>query len=57
MADLNRSDTEDLFERRRTAWLAEDTTAYLALWADDMAIELPGRDEPAPEAYRRIGTE
>ena len=33
-----------LFERRRNAWLASDAAAYMALWSDDMVIELPGRD-------------
>jgi len=36
----------ELFERRRRAWLDEDAEAYLGLWAEDMVIELPGRDQP-----------
>ena len=35
-----------LFERRRQAWLREDTDAYLALWADDMTFQSPVHPEP-----------
>ncbi len=46
MAGLNRAEVEDLFERRRQAWLSGDADAYLALWADEMQIHLPGRADP-----------
>jgi ketosteroid isomerase-like protein len=36
----------ELFERRRRAWLAEDSDAYLALWADDMTFRSPVHEEP-----------
>src|SRR5262245_2607113 len=35
-----------LFERRRQAWLREDTEAYLALWAEDMRFQSPVHAEP-----------
>ena len=56
MAKLTRSDAEEFFERRRSAWLAEDTEAYLALWAKDMQIELPGRKDAVRgrDAYAEI---
>jgi uncharacterized protein (TIGR02246 family) len=41
---LTRETAREIFERRREAWLANDAEAYMALWADDMVIELPGRD-------------
>ena len=41
---ISRREAEALFERRRRAWLASDAEAYLALWADDMRIALPGRE-------------
>jgi uncharacterized protein (TIGR02246 family) len=46
MDALSREQAVELFERRRTAWLAEDAEAYLALWAEDMTLEIPGRDAP-----------
>jgi len=56
MAGLERSEVVTLFERRRAAWLAGDTNAYVALWTDDMRITLPGRDAPlvGREAYRQM---
>jgi uncharacterized protein (TIGR02246 family) len=33
-----------VFERRRTAWLAEDVDGYLDCWVDDLVLETPGRD-------------
>jgi len=41
MSDLARA--RDLFDRRRAAWLAEDLDAYLACFADDVVLEVPGR--------------
>ena len=35
-----------LFERRRQAWLREDLTGYLDLWADDMSFASPVHTEP-----------
>ncbi len=46
MGELKRADVEELYERRRRLWLAGDARAYLALWAEDLVIELPGRAEP-----------
>ena len=46
MSELTRAHAEELFERRRRAWLEEDSKAYLQLWAEDMVIELPGRADP-----------
>jgi uncharacterized protein (TIGR02246 family) len=46
MARLTREIAVELFERRREAWLASDAEAYLALWTEDMVIEIPGRAEP-----------
>ncbi len=40
------SEAVELFERRRTAWLAEDVDAYLALWAEDMTFLSPVHDQP-----------
>jgi uncharacterized protein (TIGR02246 family) len=49
-------EAQALFDRRREAWLAEDIEAYLALFADDLEITLPGRDEPihGRERYGRL---
>jgi limonene-1,2-epoxide hydrolase len=56
MPDLTRKEAEALFQRRREAWLASDAEAYMALWSDDMQIELPGRPEPirGKAAYARM---
>lgn len=56
MATLTRAEVEDLFERRRRAWLAGDADAYLALWADEMVIHLPGRSDPirGKAAYAKV---
>ena len=35
-----------LFERRRRAWLDENTEAYLALWAEDVSFRSPVHAEP-----------
>jgi ketosteroid isomerase-like protein len=45
-----------VFERRRRAWLAADVDAYLACFADDLEITVPGRDEPIRgiEAYGKL---
>jgi uncharacterized protein (TIGR02246 family) len=45
-----------LFERRRAAWLTEDAPAYLALFADELVIHLPGRAEPirGKAAYEKL---
>ena len=53
---LSRDEALQLFERRRTAWLAEDVAGYLALWREDLVIELPGRSEPVRglTAYERV---
>ncbi len=55
MAALTRGEAEVLFEKRRTAYLAEDVEGYLALWAEDMVIELPGREPVRGKtAYRKL---
>ena len=43
---LTRDDAVALFERRRSAWLAGDLDAYLALWAEDMRFQSPVHVEP-----------
>lgn len=56
MTALTAEDARALFERRRAAWLAEDAAAYLALFADDLVIHLPGRAEPirGKPAYAKL---
>lgn len=56
MAELTREAATALFARRRDAWLAEDVEAYLACFADDLVITVPGRPEPIQglEAYERL---
>jgi len=46
----------DLFERRVSAWLAEDIDAYLSLWADDMTFCSPVHSEPleGKKAYEEL---
>lgn len=41
MTDAERA--RAVFERRRAAWLAEDLDAYLACFADDVVLDVPGR--------------
>jgi len=44
-----------LFESRRDAWLREDVDAYLALFSDDIVLQVPGRDPVAGiEAYAQL---
>jgi ketosteroid isomerase-like protein len=43
---LTLADAEDLFDRRRRAWLAADEESYLDLFAAGLEIRMPGRDEP-----------
>jgi uncharacterized protein (TIGR02246 family) len=40
---LTLADARALFDRRRAAWLAEDLDAYLACFAEDVVLEVPGR--------------
>ena len=56
MQRLTLAAARDLFERRRAAWLAEDVAGYLALFADDLVMHLPGRDEPirGKAAYAKL---
>ena len=53
---MKRAEVEDLFERRRQAWLAGDADAYLSLWGDEMQIHLPGRTDPiiGKAAYAKV---
>ncbi len=53
---LSANNARALFDRRRAAWLAEDVEGYLALFADDLEITVPGRPEPlrGREAYERM---
>ena len=44
MSDLTKAEAVSLFEARRKAWLEENAQAYMALWAEDMEIELHGRE-------------
>jgi uncharacterized protein (TIGR02246 family) len=41
---LSRAEAVALFDRRREAWLSGDLERYLALFAPDLVIEIPGRD-------------
>ena len=41
---MDRTDAVRLFESRRDAWLREDAEAYLALFADDVVLQVPGRE-------------
>ena len=41
MNDLERA--RQVFAKRRAAWLAEDLDAYLACFADDVVLDVPGR--------------
>ena len=41
MTDLERA--QRVFDQRRSAWLAEDLDAYVACFADDVVLEVPGR--------------
>ncbi len=41
---LDRDEAVALFEQRRAAWLGGDLEAYLALFTDDLVIEIPGRE-------------
>jgi uncharacterized protein (TIGR02246 family) len=56
VAGLSLADARRLFDRRREAWLAADLDAYLALFADDLQITMPGRAEPLRgiEPYRKL---
>lgn len=56
MPALTARSARALFERRRAAWLAEDAAAYLALFADDLVMHLPGRAEPirGKAAYAKL---
>jgi uncharacterized protein (TIGR02246 family) len=40
---LTLDEARSLFERRRTAWLAEDVEAYLDCFSADVVLEVPGR--------------
>jgi len=40
---ISLSDAEELFERRRVAWLAADLDAYVDCFAEDVVLEVPGR--------------
>ncbi len=56
MEKLTREIAVALFERRREAWLASDADAYMALWSDDMVIDIPGRSESicGKDAYAKL---
>ena len=53
---MTREEARALFERRRAAWLAEDLDGYLALFADALVMELPGRPQPirGKAAYAKL---
>jgi ketosteroid isomerase-like protein len=48
---LEVAEAQDLFDRRRRAWLAEDVDAYLDCWVDDLVLETPGRTVRGRPAY------
>jgi ketosteroid isomerase-like protein len=52
VAELTVDEAAELFERRRRAWLKADVDAYLACFAEDLEITVPGRAEP----IRGLGT-
>ncbi|MGO9877706.1 MAG: nuclear transport factor 2 family protein [Acidimicrobiia bacterium] len=43
-----------VFGRRVDAWLAQDVTAYVDCWHDDMRIELPTGVIVGAAAYRKL---
>ena len=47
-------DAREVFDRRITAWLAEDLDAYMACWVDEMVIDVPGRTIEGRDAYRAL---
>ena len=53
---MTREQAQALFERRRAAWLSEDVSGYLALFADALGMHLPGRAEPirGKAAYAKL---
>jgi ketosteroid isomerase-like protein len=53
---LTVADAWALFDRRRAAWLATDVAGYLACFADDLEISVPGRAKPISgiEAYGKL---
>ncbi|MGH9024790.1 MAG: nuclear transport factor 2 family protein [Acidimicrobiia bacterium] len=59
MADLTVEEARALFDRRRAAWLAADLDGYLALFADDLEIAMPGRADPVRGIgpYRQLVTQ
>ena len=54
MAGLTIEAARAAFDRRRTAWLAEDLDGYMDCWADDMVIDVPGRTITGKAAYREL---
>jgi ketosteroid isomerase-like protein len=56
VGELTVDEAAAVFERRRQAWLAVDVDGYLACFADDLEITVPGREEPIRgiEAYGRL---
>jgi ketosteroid isomerase-like protein len=44
-------DARRLFDRRRAAWLAEDLDAYVACFAADVVLDVPGRTVQGHEEY------
>ena len=56
MAELTWEAAVALFDRRRAAWLAEDVEGYLACFAADLVITVPGRAgaDPGPRPYERL---
>ena len=47
-------DARAAFERRRSAWLAEDVDGYLDCWVDDLVLETPGQVIRGRDEYRRM---
>ena len=54
MPGLNIDAARAAFDRRRSAWLAEDLDGYMACWIDDMVIDVPGRTITGKAAYRDL---
>jgi len=53
---LTDAEATALFDRRRLAWLAEDETAYLACWSEDMRFASPAHEAQlvGREAYAEL---
>jgi uncharacterized protein (TIGR02246 family) len=53
---IGQAEASALFDRRCRAWSAEDVEGYLACFADDVVLSVPGRSEPirGRATYERV---